>query len=120
MQSAAKTPAEYLAELPEDRREAIAKLRAMIRKAAPKVTEGMNYGMIEFSLGEPLFCLASQKNYLSLYADPDLLAQYKSRLGKLNCGKSCLRFKSLDQLPLDVVGELIAECVARHQKGMTK
>ncbi|HUQ69165.1 MAG TPA: DUF1801 domain-containing protein [Planctomycetaceae bacterium] len=120
MQSAAKTPAEYLAELPEDRRKAITKLGAMIRQAAPQVTESMNYGMLCYSLGEPVCHLASQKQYLSLYADPDVLAEYKPKLGKLNCGKSCLRFKSLDQLPLDVMVELIAECVARHQKGMAK
>jgi len=115
MQSSVKTVAQYLAELPKDRLEEITKLRGMIRKAAPKVTEGMNYGMIEFSLGEPLCCLASQKQHLSLYCDPTLLAQYKSRLGKLNCGKSCLRFKSLDQLPLDVIADLLADAVATHR-----
>ena len=115
MQSAAKTVAEYLAELPEDRQAAIKTLRSMIRKVAPKVTEGMNYGMIEFSLGEPLCCLASQKQYLSLYADPELLARYKPRLGKLNCGKSCLRFKSIEQLPLDAIADLLADAVAQHR-----
>jgi len=94
----------------------------MIRKAAPKVTESMNYGMLCYSLGEPVFSLASQKQYLSLYVDctGEMLAKYKPRLGNLSCGKSCLRFKSIDKLPLDVMGELIAECVARHQQGAKK
>lgn len=115
MQSTAKTPAEYLAEIPEERRRDINALRKIIRQVAPGVKESMQYGMLAYALDEPLFCLASQKQYLALYVDGETLARYQPRLGRLSCGKSCLRFKSLEQLPLDVITELLTECVAQQK-----
>jgi hypothetical protein len=132
MQSKAKTVEQYMAELPEDRRKAIEAVRKVIRKNLDKqYEEGMQYGMIGYYVPHkiyppgyhcdpkqplPFACLASQKNYMSLYlgcvySDS---AQYKwfqkawADTGKkLDMGKSCIRFKKLDDLPLEVVGEAI-------------
>jgi len=128
--SSATTPDEYIASLPADRREAVATVREVVnRNLPPGYAEGMAYGMIAWWVpldtfadtynGEPLGLagLASQKNYISLYLNTvygsrDEEAWFKDRYAtsgkKLNMGKSCLRFRHLEEVPLDVIGETIA------------
>lgn len=133
MQSKATTVDDYLKELPEDRRAAISKVRQVIRKNLPKgVAEGMQYGMIGYFVPHkvyppgyhcdpkqplPFAALASQKNYMSvylcsLYQRPSEEGWVRERFAaagkKLDMGKSCIRFKKLEDLPLDVVGEAVA------------
>jgi uncharacterized protein YdhG (YjbR/CyaY superfamily) len=132
MQSKAATVAEYMAELPEDRRAALMKVRQVIRKNLPKgIVEEMQYGMIGYSVPHkiypagyhcdpkrplPVAGLASQKGYISfylctLYQNPELQAWFKARIAesgkKLDMGKGCVRCKKLEDVPLDVVGEAI-------------
>ncbi len=126
----AQTPDEYIAALPEDRREAVRAVRDVVRDNLPAgFEEGMLYGMIGWYIplerfpntynGQPLglAALASQKNYMSLYlnsvyGDPRTEAWFKDRYtasGKrLDMGKSCVRFRRLEDLPLDVIGDTIA------------
>ena len=128
--STAATPEEYIASLPDDRREAVAKVREVVnRNLPPGYTEGMAFGMIGWWVpletfpdtynGEPLGLagLASQKNYISLYlntvyGNPAEQAWFKQRYAEsgkqLSMGKSCVRFRRLEELPLDVIGETIA------------
>ena len=128
--STAATPDEYIGSLPDDRREAVAAVRDVVnRNLPPGYTEGMAYGMIAWWVpletfpdtynGQPLGLagLASQKDYISLYlntvyGDRDEEAWFKGRYAlsgkKLNMGKSCVRFRHLDDLPLDLIGETIA------------
>jgi uncharacterized protein YdhG (YjbR/CyaY superfamily) len=128
--STASTPDEYIASLPDDRREAVATVRDVVnRNLPPGYEEGMAYGMIAWWVpletfpdtynGEPLGLagLASQQNYISLYLNtvygsPAEQAWFTDRFAasgkKLNMGKSCVRFRRLDELPLDVIGETIA------------
>jgi hypothetical protein len=125
-----KTVREYLASLPVDRRAAIAAVRKVIRDRLPKgYDEGMLYGMISYYVplssypttynGQPLTVasLASQKDHMALYlmcvyGDRELerwfAAAFRKAGKKLDMGKSCVRFKSLADLPLDVIGETIA------------
>lgn len=132
MRSAATTVKQYLAELPEDRRNAITAVRQTILDNLPAgYEEGMQYGMISYFVPHsvypagyhcdprqplPFTCLASQKNYMSLYSmvvygDAPLAEWFQaawSRTGKkLDMGKSCIRFRKLEDLPLDVIGEAI-------------
>src|SRR5712692_596434 len=88
MQSKAKTVAEYLAELPEERRAALDRLRKLVRKIAPKAVEGMQYGMPFYQLdGEPLVAFAAQKNYLAIYVgDCHLVEAHRARLKGADCG----------------------------------
>ena len=130
MKSDATTVAEYLAELPEDRRQAISKVRATIRKALPKgYEETMQYGMISYVVpwkwlpktynGQPLALasLGNQKNYMALYlnnvyADPAMYEWFTETFREtgrnLDMGKSCVRFRKLDDLPLDVIAEAVS------------
>lgn len=148
MTSSAKTVSEYLDELPEDRRAAISKVRAVIRKNLPKgYAEQMQYGMIGYVVPHKLYPagyhakpveplpfvhLASQKNFMALYLPYERMgvgAWFKERWAasgkKLDAGKVCIRFKKLEDLALDVVGEAIAKApvadfVARYEAGRKK
>jgi uncharacterized protein YdhG (YjbR/CyaY superfamily) len=130
MKSAAITVAEYLAELPPERRTALSKVRDVIVRNLPKgYEEGVGWGMISYTLplgrypdtynGQPLCYagLAAQKNHCSVYltgayADPVLEKAIRDgfeKAGKkLDIGKSCIRFRSAEDLPLDVIGKAVA------------
>lgn len=120
----ATTPTAYLAALPPDRKTALTTIHRAIRKAVPKLKAGICHGMIGYGIGPYRtksgstgewfkVGLASQKNYMSLYicaCDKDdgyLAKNNKARLGKVNLGKSCIRFKKLEHLDLDVALELV-------------
>lgn len=123
---------EYLSALPAERKEAVEKLRQTINDNLPVgFEETMGYGMIAYvvpksiypagyhcdkDLPLPFINIASQKNFIAvyhmgIYANPDLLnwfiAEYpKHCISKLDMGKSCIRFKKLDQIPYQLIGEL--------------
>jgi hypothetical protein len=135
MTSDAKTPKEYVDSLPEERKKVIAKMRTIIRKNLPKgFKEEMNYGMIGYvvphsiypdgyhcdpKLPLPFINIASQKNAVSLYhsgiyADKKthewFIKQYpKHAKYKLDMGKSCIRFKKMDDIPYELIGELCSK-----------
>lgn len=130
MQSDATTAEKYLSELDDDRRAAVSAVRDVILANLPDgYEEAMQYGMISYVVplsvlaetynGQPLMyiALASQKQYMSLYltnvyGDESVEKWFKERYlatgKKLNMGKSCLRFRNLDDLPLDLVAEVVA------------
>jgi hypothetical protein len=125
MQSSAKSVEDYLASLPDDRRVIITKLRSVILKNLPRgYEEVLNWGMITYQVPisiEPdtynklplmYAALASQKNNISLYytfnGGKDLAKVWKNAKKKPDVGKSCLRFKSLDDVDVTGIGKLIA------------
>ena len=129
--STAKTVADYLKGLPADRRAALSAVRDTIKQNLPPgYEEGMQWGMISYYVplkrypdtynGQPLCVagLASQKQYMAVYlmgvySSPVLGSwfrqAYRDSGKKLDMGQSCVRFKTLDDLPLDVVGRAIAK-----------
>jgi len=135
MQSKATTVDQYLAELPEDRKIAMEKLRNIALKNLPNgFKEVMSYGMLGYvvpheiypkgyhctpELPLPFFNIASQKNsiniyHMVLYGNKDMhdwfVAEYpKHCKSKLDMGKSCVRFKKLDDIPYDLIGELLTK-----------
>ena len=135
MQSKATTVEEYLNELPEDRIAAMLQLQKTIKKNLPKgFSEEMNYGMLGYvvphklypagyhcdpKLPLPFLAIASQKNFIAIYhmgiyADPRLLdwftkAYAELNIGKLDIGKSCIRFKNPAKIPFDLIGELVSK-----------
>ncbi len=126
----AETVIEYLENLPDDRRKALLAVRTVIKANLPRgYEEGILYGMICYFIplsrypetynGQPLLIagLASQKNYMSVYlmgvyGDREIERWFKGAFAeagkKLDMGKSCVRFKTLDALPLEVIGEAIS------------
>lgn len=140
MQHSANTPDEYILQLPEDRKQAIEKLRSTINQNIPEgFCEEMSYGMIGWvvphslykpgyhcnpQLPLPFLSIASQKNFVALYhmgiyANDELLnwfineyPKYSKR--KLDMGKSCIRFKKTEEIPFELIGELISKMTAER------
>jgi len=129
--SNAATVSEYLHALPDDRRAVVSAVRDVILEHLPAgYQESMSWGAISYEVplsrypktynGQPLSyaALAAQKNYYALYlmgayvgdGEPArLLKDGFAKAGKkLDMGKSCVRFKTLDDLPLDVIGRVVA------------
>jgi len=130
-----KTPKEYIEQIVEDKKEAFVKLHSIIVDNIPiGFEETINYGMIGFvvplstfsegylddnSTPLPFVNLASQKNYISLYhsgiyADNDILQWFKSEYPKhskrkLDMGKSCIRFKNMNEIPYELIAELMSK-----------
>jgi uncharacterized protein YdhG (YjbR/CyaY superfamily) len=109
-----KDVASYLEKLPPDRRSTLETLRAMILQAAPEAKESMQYGMPVFTFPGGGVALAAQKHYFSLYMDVNIVEQHRAELGKLNVGKSCIRFKRLEQLPLDTIQAMLEEAANKE------
>lgn len=127
------TVEDYMKNLPEDRREVMEALRKVIKKNLPKgFEETMNYGMIGYvvphsiypagyhcdtKLPLPFMNIASQKNNISfyhmgIYAMPELLEWFvgeypKHAKSKLDMGKSCVRLKKMDDIPYELIGQLV-------------
>jgi uncharacterized protein YdhG (YjbR/CyaY superfamily) len=115
MKIEAKDGKGYVAAIPAERRPHVEKLRTLVKKAVPRATEGIQYGMIAYTLeGRLVAALASQKNYLSLYlcdlyTQPALMKKHQKALAKLKMGKSCINFSSVDELPLDTISAILRE-----------
>jgi hypothetical protein len=139
MQSSAKTVDEYLKSLPADRREAISAVRRVILANLPEgYEECMSYGMIGYvvphriypkgyhcdpSLPLPYANLASQKNHMALYlmccygdkaTDQWFREAWVAAGKKLDMGKSCVRFKKLEEVSLEVIGQIIARVPVKN------
>ena len=135
MQSKATTVEQYIAELPEERKKAVSDLRKVVKKNLPKgFKEVMGYGMIGYVIPHsmypdgyhcnpkdplPFMNIASQKNFIAvynmgLYSSPKILKWFtdeyeKTEMGKLDMGKSCIRFKKMDKIPYKLIGQLAAK-----------
>ena len=132
MQIPATTVEDYISQIPEERQEVFTKLFDTITENLPKgFTKGVSYGMVGWDVpletfpagyhctpGAPLpfMGLASQKNFIALYhmgiyAKPELLEWFvaefpKHSKRKLDMGKSCIRFKKIDEIPFELIAEL--------------
>lgn len=150
MHSTAKTPNEYLRSLSNDRRDAISLVRKLILRNLPAgYKEVMQYGMISYVVPLKLFrrgylddgktplpyaSLASQKNHMALYLmcaygnekiNRQFREDYKKSGKKLDMGKSCVRFKKIDNLALDAIAHVIAavpvkKFIAAYEQARTK
>lgn len=130
MKSKATTVEQYLAELPEDRRHALSEVRSEILKRLPDgYVESIGFGMIVYIVPlavypdtynkQPLMyaALASQKNHMAvylsaIYASEEKRAEFEAAYAqsgkRYDCGKSCVRFRKLEDLPIDVIGDAVA------------
>jgi uncharacterized protein YdhG (YjbR/CyaY superfamily) len=139
MTSEAKTPAQYIKELPADREEAVSELRNVVLKNIPQgFKEVMSYGMLGYvvpheiypagyhcnpKLPLPFVSIASQKNFIALYhmglyGNPTLLKWFvegypKHSLSKLDMGKGCVRFKKPKHIPYSLIGELMKKVTVK-------
>jgi uncharacterized protein YdhG (YjbR/CyaY superfamily) len=142
VRSDAVTVEQYLTELDPERRQEVSAVRDVVLANLPEgYQESMNWGMISYEIPlerypdtynrQPLVyaALASQKNYMSLYlmglyGDPEeeqsFEERYRATGKRYDVGKSCVRFRRLEDLPLDLIAEVIAstpvdEYIARYE-----
>jgi uncharacterized protein YdhG (YjbR/CyaY superfamily) len=105
---------EYLERLAPDRRAALTELRGLIFDVVPDAVEGFQYRMPTYWYqGESLCAMASQKHYMSLYMDVELVEKHREGLAGLDVGKSCIRFRKLEKLPLDTVRTILQETIRK-------
>ena len=132
----AKTPAQYLAALDEPRKSELKILHALIRKSAAGLKPCIRSGMLGYGPYHYVYAsgregdsarigLASQKNYISLYVSctPDgkyLAESYARKLPRASIGKSCIRFRSLRDVDLDVIEELIRKAAAFRDQSRSR
>jgi uncharacterized protein YdhG (YjbR/CyaY superfamily) len=140
MKIEANNPIDYISNLPEERQEAMSRLRQTILDNLPKgFEETMSYGMIGYvvphsiypdgyhctpELPLPFMSIASQKNFVALYhmgiyADKELydwfVAEYPKHVKtKLDMGKSCIRFKKIETIPYDLIAELCTRMTVKQ------
>ena len=140
MQYIASSPEDYISQVPKERQDALKKLRQVINDNLPKnFEEGIIYGMIGYYVPHsiypdgyhcnpkdplPFMSFASQKNSINLYHSGMyskkeihdwFVAEYpKHCKTKLDMGKSCVRFKKIDQIPFELIGELTKKMTAKE------
>lgn len=151
MQSKATTVLQYIAELTEERQEVVSRIRQVLLEHLPEgFKETIGYGMIGYvvphelypagyhcdaKIALPFISLASQKNFIALYhmgmyADKDLLQWFSTEYPKhcntkLDMGKSCIRFKKMNDIPYDLIGILagkmsVAEWVELYEENLKR
>ncbi|GAA4276680.1 DUF1801 domain-containing protein [Aquimarina mytili] len=144
MKYEANTPDEYIAAIPKERQAAMTSLREVIKKNLPKgFSEEINYGMIGYvvphsiypdgyhcdpKLPLPFMNIASQKSFIAvyhsgIYANKELMDWFvgeypKYVKTKLDMGKSCIRFKKIDQIPMELIGELASKLTPQEWVNM--
>ncbi|MGO3181802.1 MAG: DUF1801 domain-containing protein [Aequorivita sp.] len=151
MQSKDTTSDQYVATLPEDRKVVMQKLRETINKNLPEgFEETMQYGMISYVVPHsiypdgyhckptnalPFMSISSMKNHvgfhhMGIYSDPELLQWFtdeypKHTKEKLDMGKSCIRFKKMENIPFELLGTLttkmsVDEWIAKYESGFKR
>jgi len=101
-----ETPKDYLNELSDTQAEIVKRIRRVIRRVAPKSKEGLRYGMLDYP---GLANLGAQKRYVALYVAPEILAKHKDGFPGVDAGKSCLRFRSLEQADEKRLNKLLVD-----------
>ncbi len=113
MKRDASSPAAYRADTPEPLRSLLEAIREAILEVAPEATETIGHGMLDYP---GLANLAAQKDYVALYVAPDVLARHKEHFPGVSAGKSCLRFRRLDQAEPAALRGLLKD-VKRFREG---
>jgi uncharacterized protein YdhG (YjbR/CyaY superfamily) len=110
MQSKASTIPEYISGLSPKERSVVAILDKLVRSVAPKGSGSMKYGMPTYALASRFIAFNSQKNYYSFYADPQIVKRYRTDLPGLDVGKSCIRFRKIEDVSLATLRKIVSDC----------
>ena len=103
----------YLDELPAERRAVLTRLRSLILEVVPDAVETLKYRMPTYEYrGHVLCAFASQKHYMSVYLDTEMVRAHREEFEGLSVGKSCVRFNRQEQLPWDTIRAILVETVA--------
>jgi len=117
MHSDANDVAAYLQDVPEDRRDALLRLRTLCLSLLPGRDEMIEYGMPCYKRGDSLeVAFASQKQYIALYVmKKETLDRHRSALGASSIGKGCIRFKNAEHMRFDAIETLLRDVAASEE-----
>jgi len=117
VQSKAVSVDVFLAEVGDDRRPALERLRALCREELAGWDEGMTYGMPGYGPpGPPVICFNNQKQYVAFYAGQTAVTRFADRLaGAADCGKGCIRYRRPAAIDFDLVRDILRDVRARHE-----
>lgn len=115
VQSKALSVDAFMAEVPEDRRPALERLRQLCREALTGLDEGMSYGMPAYGPpGAPVIAFNNQKQYVAFYAGATAVARFADRLAGVDCGKGCIRYRKPAAIDFDLVRDILEDVRARN------
>jgi uncharacterized protein YdhG (YjbR/CyaY superfamily) len=106
----------YIEKQSAERQIALRQIRTLILDTVPDSRETMRYRMPTYELDQVVCAFASQKNYISLYMDVGLVKAHANELGHLDVGKSCIRFKKIEALPMDTVRQILIATVKEQKE----
>ncbi len=99
----------YIAAASSEHQDALRTLRQWILEAAPNVTENFEYGMPTYHVGSKYCSFASNRNYMSIYLDSNVVELYRNDLAGLNIEKNSIRFHSIAELQKSTIGKILEE-----------
>ena len=116
VQSKATSVDAFMAEVPEDRRPALERLRQLCREELVGWGEGMTYGMPGYGPpGAPVVCFNNQKQYIAFYAGGTAVTRFAERLADVDCGKGCIRYRKPAAIDFDLVRDILKDVRARTE-----
>ena len=112
MKREVESPKAYLAELDGEQLRMVQAIRKAIRSVMPKFVEQLRYGMLDYP---GLANLGAQKHYVALYVSPEILEAHRKNFPGVDAGKSCLRFKKLEQADAPALANLLTDVLAHRE-----
>ncbi len=104
---------QYLDGCPPEHQADLKALRKLIHSVQPGIQEVIEFKMPTFHTNQRICGFSSRKNYIALYCNPEVVDRHRDSLGKLNCGKGCIRFRKLADAPLDALKTILKETAER-------
>ena len=105
---------EYIAQFPEDVRQILAQLRALIKELAPAATERMAYGMPGYYLNGPLVYFAGFQHHIGFYPIPSGVEAFKEELAAYKSAKGSVQFPLGKPMPFDLIGRIVSYRLAEN------
>jgi uncharacterized protein YdhG (YjbR/CyaY superfamily) len=117
VQSKALSVDAFMAEVGDDRRPALERLRQLCREELAGWGEGMTYGMPGYGPpGPPVICFNNQKQYVAFYAGETAVTKFADRLaGAADCGRGCIRYRKPGAIDFDLVRDILRDVRARNE-----
>jgi uncharacterized protein YdhG (YjbR/CyaY superfamily) len=116
VQSKATSVDAFMAEVGDDRRPALERLRQLCREVLASWDEGMSYGMPAYGPpGAPVVAFNNQKQYVAFYAGATAVTRFADRLAGVDCGKGCIRYRKPAAIDFDLVRDILEDVRARNE-----
>lgn len=121
MRREGSTPEQLLAGLSGWHHEKVARLRELVRTAAPELEETVRSGILYYEDRGDVLAIGAQKHHVSLYVlVPQVMDDHRDELAALDCGKGCIRFKARTEIPDQTIAQILSEAAASPERDCDK